>query len=43
MMEGVDADCSGAIDYAEFCAALLDRKTYMEEDPFDKHGDGKIS
>ena len=26
MMEGVDADCSGAIDCTEFCTALLDRK-----------------
>lgn len=50
MMEGIDADCSGAIDYTEFCAALLDRKTYMQEDicwaafrVFDKNGDGKIS
>jgi calcium-dependent protein kinase len=50
IMEGVDADGSGVIDYTEFLAATLDKKAYVQEDAvwqafrvFDKNGDGKIS
>eukprot|EP00929_Paragymnodinium_shiwhaense_P011406 TRINITY_DN11704_c0_g2_i5.p1 TRINITY_DN11704_c0_g2~~TRINITY_DN11704_c0_g2_i5.p1 ORF type:complete len:500 (-),score=149.62 TRINITY_DN11704_c0_g2_i5:379-1878(-) len=50
MMEEVDADGSGVIDYTEFLAATLDRKQYIQEDVcwaafrvFDRNGDGKIS
>mmetsp|Transcript_6533 Transcript_6533/g.15987 ORF Transcript_6533/g.15987 Transcript_6533/m.15987 type:complete len:514 (+) Transcript_6533:81-1622(+) len=50
LMEGVDEDGSGAIDYTEFIAAMLKRKTYVQEDMcwaafrvFDKNGDGKIT
>merc|ERR1711920_412338 len=50
IMEGVDADGSGVIDYTEFLAATLDKRTYLQEDVcwsafrvFDRDGDGKIS
>merc|ERR1712166_839180 len=49
IMEEVDSDGSGVIDYTEFLAATLDKKTYMAEDVcwqafrvFDRNGDGKI-
>eukprot|EP00913_Durusdinium_trenchii_P029301 g27468.t1 len=32
IMDGVDADGSGVIDYTEFLAATLDRQQYMKED-----------
>merc|ERR1712003_540330 len=50
IMEEVDSDNSGFIDYTEFLAATLDKKVYMKEDVcwsafrvFDRNGDGKIS
>merc|ERR1719409_943447 len=50
IMQEVDSDGSGVIDYTEFLAATLDRKQYVQEDVcwaafrvFDKNGDGKIS
>jgi len=50
IMEDVDSDGSGVIDYTEFLAASLDKKVYMKEDVcwqafriFDQNGDGKIS
>jgi len=50
IMEDVDSDGSGVIDYTEFLAATLDRKEYLKEDivwsafrVFDRNGDGKIS
>lgn len=50
IMEEVDSDGNGMIDYTEFLAATLDRKTYLQEDVcwaafriFDRDGDGKIS
>merc|ERR1719156_122905 len=50
IMEEVDSDGSGVIDYTEFLAATLDKKSYMQEDVcwsafrvFDRNGDGKIS
>mmetsp|Transcript_32416 Transcript_32416/g.51679 ORF Transcript_32416/g.51679 Transcript_32416/m.51679 type:complete len:504 (+) Transcript_32416:59-1570(+) len=49
IMEDVDSDGSGVIDYTEFLAATLDKKIYMAEDVcwqafriFDRNGDGKI-
>mmetsp|Transcript_19572 Transcript_19572/g.36645 ORF Transcript_19572/g.36645 Transcript_19572/m.36645 type:complete len:501 (-) Transcript_19572:73-1575(-) len=49
IMEEVDSDGSGVIDYTEFLAATLDKKIYMAEDVcwqafriFDRNGDGKI-
>merc|ERR1711972_330688 len=49
IMEEVDSDGSGVIDYTEFLAATLDKKVYMSEDVcwqafriFDRNGDGKI-
>jgi calcium-dependent protein kinase len=49
IMEDVDSDGSGVIDYTEFLAATLDKKVYMCEDVcwqafriFDRNGDGKI-
>mmetsp|Transcript_12904 Transcript_12904/g.32554 ORF Transcript_12904/g.32554 Transcript_12904/m.32554 type:complete len:395 (+) Transcript_12904:2-1186(+) len=49
-LEGIDSDGSGKIDYTEFLAATLDKRTYAVEDvcwsafrAFDKNGDGKIS
>ncbi|CDI76498.1 CAM kinase, CDPK family, putative [Eimeria acervulina] len=50
IMEEVDSDKSGHIDYTEFIAATMDRKLYMKEDVcwaafrvFDLDGNGKIS
>merc|ERR1719188_857891 len=50
ILEGVDADGSGVIDYSEFLAAALDRKLYLSEQAcwtafkvFDLDGDGRIS
>lgn len=49
ILEQVDSDGSGVIDYTEFLAASLDKKQYMSEDVcwqafriFDRNGDGKI-
>jgi len=50
ILEGVDADGSGVIDYSEFLAAALDKKQYLSEQAcwtafkvFDLDGDGRIS
>jgi len=50
IIQGVDADGSGVIDYTEFLAASLERKLYLQEDVcwcafkvFDLNRDGKIS
>merc|ERR1711866_32023 len=50
ILEDVDSDGSGVIDYTEFLAATLEKKSYLQEDVcwsafrlFDKNGDGKIS
>ena len=50
LVKGMDSDGSGCVDYVEFLAATLDRKTYMQRDVcwrafrmFDRDGDGKIS
>merc|ERR1712190_143181 len=50
IMEDVDSDGSGVIDYTEFLAATLDKRMYLKEDVcwsafrvFDRNGDGKIS
>jgi len=50
ILEDVDSDGSGVIDYTEFLAATLDKRSYLQEDVcwsafrlFDKNGDGKIS
>merc|ERR1719382_2390503 len=50
IMGGVDADGSGVIDYSEFLAATLEKKSYLKEDVlwsafrvFDKNGDGRIT
>jgi len=50
IMEDVDSDGSGVIDYTEFLAATLDKRQYLKEDVcwsafrlFDRNGDGKIS
>lgn len=50
LMEQVDSDGSGVIDYTEFIAATLDVKTYSQEDAcwvafqlFDRAGNGQIS
>jgi len=50
IMEDVDADGSGVIDYTEFLAATLDKRLYLQEDVcwsafrlFDRNGDGQIS
>merc|ERR1712194_809537 len=50
ILEDVDSDGSGVIDYTEFLAATLDKRSYVQEDVvwsafriFDKNGDGKIS
>merc|ERR1719420_451798 len=49
ILEEVDSDGSGVIDYTEFLAATLDKAVYMKESVcwqafrvFDKNGDGKI-
>lgn len=50
ILEGVDADGSGMIDYTEFLAATLDKKHYLQRDNcwaafciFDADGDGNIT
>merc|ERR1711933_423496 len=50
IMEDVDSDGSGVIDYTEFLAATLDKKLYANENScwaafqvFDTNRDGKIS
>merc|ERR1719162_2066374 len=50
ILEDVDSDGSGVIDYTEFLAATLDKRAYVQEDVcwsafrlFDVNGDGKIS
>jgi len=50
ILQGVDTDGSGVIDYTEFIAATLDKRQYIKEDVcwtafklFDRNGDGKIS
>ncbi|KYK64102.1 calcium-dependent protein kinase CDPK2A [Toxoplasma gondii TgCatPRC2] len=50
IIEEVDSDKSGHIDYTEFIAATMDKKLYMKEDVcwaafrvFDLDGNGKIS
>jgi calcium-dependent protein kinase len=50
ILQDVDSDGSGVIDYTEFLAATLDKKLYLQEDVcwsafrlFDRNGDGKIS
>jgi calcium-dependent protein kinase len=50
IMEGIDADNSGVIDYTEFLAATIDHTNYLKEDVcrtafnvFDLDGDGKIT
>merc|ERR1711979_123853 len=50
ILEDVDSDGSGVIDYTEFLAATLDKARYVKEDVcwsafrlFDKNGDGKIT
>jgi len=50
ILQDVDSDGSGVIDYTEFLAATLDKRAYMQEDVcwaafrvFDRNGDGRIS
>jgi calcium-dependent protein kinase len=50
IMEDIDSDGSGVIDYTEFLAATLDKRVYLQEDAcwtafrtFDVDGDGKIT
>lgn len=50
ILQGLDTDGSGVVDYSEFLAATLERKTYMKEDMawsafrmFDKDRDGVIT
>ncbi|CAE7025991.1 CPK2 [Symbiodinium sp. KB8] len=50
IMEGVDADGSGQIDYTEFLAATLDKRLYLQRDAcwaafsvFDQDGNGLIT
>jgi len=50
IMEGIDADGSGVIDYTEFLAATIEKRQYVQEDVcwtafrvFDMNGDGKIT
>mmetsp|Transcript_16402 Transcript_16402/g.39361 ORF Transcript_16402/g.39361 Transcript_16402/m.39361 type:complete len:513 (+) Transcript_16402:223-1761(+) len=50
IMEEVDSDGSGVIDYTEFIAATIDKKLYLQEDVcwaafrvFDLDGNGRIS
>jgi len=50
ILEDVDSDGSGVINYTEFLAATLEKRSYMQEDLcwaafriFDTDGDGKIS
>jgi calcium-dependent protein kinase len=50
ILEAVDSNSSGVIDYTEFLAATLDKQAYMKEDicwaafrAFDRDGNGTIS
>merc|ERR1712014_419813 len=50
MVDGLDGDGSGYIDYSEFLAATLDRRTLLTEDVclsafsiFDLNNDGRIT
>jgi calcium-dependent protein kinase len=50
IMEDIDADGGGLIDYTDFLAATLDKRSCLQEDVcwsafriFDKNGDGRIS
>jgi len=50
IVEGMDVDGSGRIDYTEFIAAALDKRSYLSENAcwtafkvFDLDGDGRIS
>jgi len=50
IIKAVDSDGSGVIDYSEFLATTLDKKTYLQEEnvwaafrAFDLNGDGRIS
>merc|ERR1719329_1344858 len=50
IFEAIDADGSGSIDYSEFIAATLDKKSFLRRELcweafqiFDKDGNGKIS
>jgi calcium-dependent protein kinase len=50
LMDSIDADGSGVIDYTEFLAATLEHRQYVQEDVcrnafsvFDLNSDGKIS
>lgn len=50
IMDDIDSDGSGVIDYTEFLAATIDHQSYLQENVcwsafrlFDKNGDGKIS
>merc|ERR1712050_738438 len=49
MMENIDTDGSGVIDYSEFMAATMDKRRYIQEDvcwqafkTFDVDGSGNI-
>jgi len=50
IMDGVDSDRNGLIDYSEFLAATLERRQYLQEDVcwcafkvFDLNDDGRIT
>jgi calcium-dependent protein kinase len=50
IVEGMDTDGSGVVDYTEFIAAALDKRSYLSEQAcwtafkvFDLDGDGRIS
>jgi len=50
ILEGIDVDGSGEIDYTEFLAAALERREFLEESAcwaafkvFDRNGDGRIT
>lgn len=50
IIDGIDSDGNGVIDYTEFLAASLDKQMYTQQDAcwaafrvFDRNGDGKIS
>eukprot|EP00747_Dinoflagellata_sp_TGD_P216660 gnl/TRDRNA2_/TRDRNA2_89170_c1_seq1.p1 gnl/TRDRNA2_/TRDRNA2_89170_c1~~gnl/TRDRNA2_/TRDRNA2_89170_c1_seq1.p1 ORF type:complete len:448 (-),score=79.76 gnl/TRDRNA2_/TRDRNA2_89170_c1_seq1:280-1551(-) len=49
IMEGIDLNGRGAVDYSEFIAAAIDKKEHLQEDvcwqvfrSFDRNGTGKI-